>query len=59
MARYGSADIALRYAVVIIAVMQLCSILVAKSIIAQGKTLSGDEGAIDAKVLGTVAEALV
>jgi YQGE family putative transporter len=59
MARYGSADIALRYAVVIIGVLQLCSIFVAKNIIAQGKTLSGEGGAIDAKVLGTVAEAMV
>jgi len=59
MARYGSPDIALRYAVVIIGVLQLCSIFVAKNIIAQGKTLSGEGGAIDAKVLGTVAEAMV
>ena len=34
MAKYGSAEIALRYAVVIIAVLQLCSIFVAKKIIA-------------------------
>lgn len=36
MAKYGSAEIALRYAVVIIAVLQLCSIFVAKIIIKQG-----------------------
>lgn len=36
MAKYGSAEIALRYAVVIIAVLQLCSIFVAKNIIKQG-----------------------
>ena len=44
------AEIALRYAVVIIGVLQLCSIFVAKNIIAQGKRLSGEEGTIDAKV---------
>ena len=59
MAKYGSADIALRYAVVIIGVLQLCSIFVAKKIIAQGKLLSPHEAGISTKVLGTVAEALV
>lgn len=60
MARYASAEIALRYAVVIIGVLQLCSILVAKNIIAQGKTLSPEEEpVIDLKVLGKVAEAVV
>ena len=60
MARYGSAEIALRYAVVIIAVLQLCSIFVAKNIIAQGKSLSPEvEPPIDLKVLGKVAEAVV
>jgi YQGE family putative transporter len=57
MAKYGSAEIALRYAVVIIAVLQLCSILVAKNIIAQGKLLSAKEPDMDFKVLGKVAEA--
>ncbi len=59
MARYGSADIALRYAVVIIGVLQLCSIFVAKKIIAEGRRLSPQDEGIDPKVLGTVAEALV
>lgn len=59
MAKYGSADIALRYAVIIIGVLQLCSIFVAKNIIAHGKRLSGEATPIDAKVLGTVAEALL
>ena len=59
MAKYGSAEIALRYAVVIIAVLQLCSIFVAKNIIAQGKTLSPQEPEVDMKVLGKVAEAAV
>jgi YQGE family putative transporter len=57
MAKYGSAEIAVRYAVVIIAGLQLCSIFVAKNIIAQGKLLSVDEPEIDLKVLGKVAEA--
>jgi YQGE family putative transporter len=56
MARYGSAEIALRYAVVIIGVLQLCSIFVAKKIIAQGKLLSPEPAVIDMKVLGKVAE---
>ena len=59
MARYGSAEIALRYAVVIIAVLQLCSILVAKKIIAQGKLLSPEEPKIDMKVMNKVAEDIV
>ena len=56
MARYGLAEIALRYAVIIIALLQLCSIFVAKNIIAQGKKLSRTEAVIDAKVLHEVAE---
>ena len=59
MARYGSAEIALRYAVVIIGALQLCSIFVAKNIIARGKQLAPEEGVIDTKVLGTVAEAML
>jgi MFS transporter, YQGE family, putative transporter len=59
MARYGSAEIALRYAVVIIAALQLCSVLVAKKIIAQGKLLSPEETKIDMKVLNKVAEDIV
>lgn len=38
-----SADIALRYAIIIIAVLQLCSIPVAKNIIRQGNILTGKE----------------
>ena len=60
MARYGSAEIALRYAVVIIAVLQLSSIFVAKNIIAEGKLIQPqEEGQIDLKVLDKVAEAIV
>ncbi|MEO8403110.1 MAG: MFS transporter [Chitinophagaceae bacterium] len=59
MARYGSAEIALRYAVIIIAVLQLCSIFVAKKIIAQGKKLSPEDAVVDMKVLHEVAEATV
>lgn len=55
MAKYGSADIALRYAVIIIGVLQLCSIFVAKNIIAQGKILTADESPVDNKVLYEVA----
>lgn len=47
MANYGSAEIALRYAVVIIAVLQLCSIFVAKKIIKQGHL----ENQADARIL--------
>jgi YQGE family putative transporter len=60
MASYGSAEIALRYAVVIIGALQLCSIFVAKKIIADGKKLTSEEGPIiDLKVTGKVAEALM
>lgn len=38
-----SADIALRYAIIIIAVLQLCSIPVAKNIIRRGNILTGKE----------------
>jgi YQGE family putative transporter len=54
-----STEIALRYAIVIVALLQLCSIFVAKKIIAQGKLLSPDEAEIDVKVLNEVAEKLV
>jgi YQGE family putative transporter len=52
-----STEIALRYAIIIIAFLQLCSIFVAKKIIAQGKLLSPSEPEVDAKVLSIVAEA--
>ncbi|MNF27755.1 Major Facilitator Superfamily protein [compost metagenome] len=54
-----STEIALRYAIVIVAILQLSSIFVAKKIIAEGKLLSPDEPVIDEKVLGEVAEKLV
>ncbi|MGE5106756.1 MAG: MFS transporter [Sphingobacteriales bacterium] len=59
MARYGSAEIALRYAVVIIGVLQLCSIFVAKNIIAQGKMLTAHESTISNKVLYEVSADIV
>lgn len=52
-----STEIALRYAIIIIALLQLCSIFVAKKIVARGKLLSPVEPEIDLKVLGVVAEA--
>jgi len=54
-----STEIALRYAIIIIAVLQLCSILVAKKIIEQGKTLSPVDTVIEMKVLSEVAEVRV
>ena len=54
-----STEVALRYAIVIIAMLQLCSIFVAKKIIAKGKILLPDEPVIDMKVLGAVAEVAV
>ncbi len=56
-----STEIALRYAIIIIAVLQLCSIFVAKKIIEQGKQLSpdDDDATIDMKVLSEVAEVRV
>ncbi|KIA85689.1 MFS transporter [Flavobacterium sp. AED] len=54
-----STEIALRYAIVIVAVLQLSSIYVAKKIIAEGKLLSPEETEIDVKVLNEVAEKLV
>lgn len=56
-----STEIALRYAIIIIAVLQLCSILVAKKIIEHGKLLSpeDEDAPIDMKVLSEVAEVRV
>jgi YQGE family putative transporter len=54
-----STEIALRYAIIIIAVLQLASIFVAKKIIEQGKKLSPEETAVDMKVLSEVAEVAV
>lgn len=56
MARYGSADSALRYAVVIIGILQLLSIFVAKKIIAEGNRLAPQEQQINMEVMGRVAE---
>ena len=52
-----STEIALRYAIIIIAVLQLCSIFVAQKIIADGKILSPDP-VVDLKVLDKVAAAI-
>jgi YQGE family putative transporter len=49
-------SIALRYAIIIIAVLQLYSIFVAKKIIAQGKLLVPEERIVDLNVLSEVAE---
>ncbi|WP_317125397.1 MFS transporter, partial [Flavobacterium bomense] len=54
-----STEIALRYAIVIVAVLQLSSIFVAKKIIAEGNLLSPDEPEIDSKVMKEVAEKIV
>lgn len=56
-----STEIALRYAIVIIGLLQLSSIFVAKKIIARGKELMPDEvnATEQVKVIGTVAEAVV
>lgn len=51
-----STEIALRYAIIIIAVLQLYSIFVAKKIIAQGKLLVPEEARVDLKVIAEVAE---
>lgn len=54
-----STEIALRYAIIIIAALQLCSIFVAKKIIDQGKKLSPEDEAIDIKVIAPVTEVAV
>jgi YQGE family putative transporter len=54
-----SEDFALRYAIGIIALLQLCSIFISKKIIAEGNLLSRDEPVIDNKVMSEVAEQLV
>jgi YQGE family putative transporter len=54
-----STEIALRYAIIIIAVLQLYSIFVAKKIIAQGKLLVPEESRVDLKVISEVAEDIV
>ncbi|MFV8375038.1 MFS transporter [Flavobacterium sp. LB1P71] len=54
-----STEIALRYAIVIVAILQLSSIFVAKKIIVEGKLLSPDEPVIDSKVRNEVAEKML
>ncbi|HKZ67467.1 MAG TPA: MFS transporter [Chitinophagaceae bacterium] len=51
-----STEIALRYAIIIIAALQLCSIFVAKKIIERGKILSPADTVVDMKVLSEVTE---
>jgi YQGE family putative transporter len=58
MARYGSAEMALRYAVIIIAALQLCSIFVAKRIIQDGKKLSLQDELINTTVVPELAHGL-
>lgn len=50
-----STEFALRYAIIIIALLQLCSIFVAKKIIAQGKILHPDIENDEPKILSEVA----
>ena len=54
-----STEVALRYAIVIIGLLQLFSVLVAKGIIAKGKLLTQEDASLDAKVLEEVATELV
>jgi MFS transporter, YQGE family, putative transporter len=54
-----STEIALRYAIVIIGLLQLFSVIVAKGIIARGKLLTQEDAPLDAKVLENVATELV
>ncbi len=55
-----STEGALRYAIIIIAILQLASIWVAKNIIAQGKKLAPDDvEEVDAQILSIVAEDVV
>jgi YQGE family putative transporter len=58
MARYGSAEMALRYAVIIIAALQLCSIFVAKRIIQDGKKLSPQDEPVITTVVPELAHGL-
>jgi len=49
-----STEFALRYAIIIIAVMQLCSIFVAKRIIREGARLSGEPGEKKVKIVSEI-----
>ncbi|RYY57388.1 MAG: MFS transporter [Chitinophagaceae bacterium] len=60
LAYFVSTEAALRYAIIIIALLQLCSVFVAKRIIAEGKKLeTGEEPEQALKVTGAVAESIV
>ncbi|TRX22256.1 MFS transporter [Flavobacterium franklandianum] len=54
-----SEDFALRYAIGIIALLQLCSVYISKNIIAEGNLFSPDEPVINPKVMSEVTEKLV
>lgn len=54
-----SRDAALRYAIVIIAALQLCSIFVAKRIIAEGEKLQPADEPEEERITGAVAESIV
>jgi len=54
-----SEDFALRYAIVIIALIQLASIIIGKKIIAEGHKYSPEDITIDIKTLGKVAKEIV
>ncbi|RYY61738.1 MAG: MFS transporter [Chitinophagaceae bacterium] len=60
LAWFVSTEAALRYAIIIIALLQLCSVFVAKRIISDGeKIASGVPDEAPAKVVGAVAESIV
>jgi YQGE family putative transporter len=54
-----STEIALRYAIIIIALLQLCSILVARKIIEKGEKLSPEDETMNMKVLSAVADVAI
>jgi YQGE family putative transporter len=54
-----STEIALRYAVIIIGLLQLCSILVARKIIEKGEKLSPEDETMNMKVLSAVTDVAV
>lgn len=60
LAYFVSTEAALRYAIIIIALLQLCSVFVARRIITEGKKLDTGEVADEPlKVTGAVAESIV
>ena len=54
-----STEIALRYAIVIVAILQLYSIFLAKKIIVAGSLLSLEEPENNVKIVGEVAETML